>query len=401
MLRSDGVVIASSRASEVGHPAGAHAKQVRADGDVISSSAGNDPDVPAAVHTVQPFPNRAECQSCHAKAGPVIGFLDLDIAVNPHMIGLTTFTSLSALLGLLYLVAVVGVAGPLIGVVIGRPVRRLINAMQQVEAGDLSTRLEPTGTSEIDAVFSGFNNMSEQLRLGRAAEEEARRLQLERVEQLASVGELAAGLAHEIRNPLSGVKAVVEVVARDTTDPSRRSVLHDAAGELARIDQIVRQLLQYARPKKPVLTAFDLNLLVRDALNLARPGALGPDNEHTRCELASDLPPVLGDAAQIRQVLINLLLNAEQAAGPEGRVAVGTGRTDATVWCRVRDSGPGVPADRADAIFRPFVTSKARGTGLGLSISSRIIELQGGTLVLENPGEPGASFSFSLPIASA
>jgi len=194
------------------------------------------------------------------------------------------------------------------------------------------------------------------------------------------------------------VKAVVDVLARESHDESRRRVLHDASGELVRIDQILKDLLQFARPKPPAPAPFDFNALVRDAVALTLP----PGGEHPqpRCDLADDLPVAVGDAGQIRQVLVNLLLNARQAATPTGEVAVSTGQRDGELWCRIRDDGPGVPVDRAEAIFRPFFTSKTRGTGLGLSITRRIVELHGGRLVLDNPGEPGASFTFTLPPTS-
>jgi len=257
----------------------------------------------------------------------------------------------------------------------------------------------PSGTKEIDGVIEGFNRMVEQLRHGRAAEEEARRLHLERVEQLAAVGELAAGLAHEIRNPLSGVKAVVEVLAQEPAfDDTRKAVLRDAAGELSRMDQIVRDLLQYARPRVPSVAAFDLNAVARDTATLTLAPAVGKGATVT-LELAADLPDALGDTDMVRQVLVNLLLNALQAvpAPEQAHVTVTTGAHDGLVWCRIRDSGPGVPATRAETVFKPFVTTKTRGTGLGLSISRRLLELQGGRLNLENPGETGAAFRLSVP----
>lgn len=402
VLGPDKVVHSSSLATEIGHPAGPHGDQVNARGDVMAASLLQpSSEGQLAVHMVQPFTNRGDCQHCHPADQQVLGMLDLDVSVNPHMTGMLAFSMLSGLFGLLYVGAVVGVVGPLIALVVGRPMRRLITAMQQVQAGDLNVQVPPSGTTEMDAVTDGFNHMVTQLRQGRAAEEEARRLHLERVEQLAVVGELAAGLAHEIRNPLSGVKAVVEVLAEDAHyDESRRAVLHDAASELSRMDQIVRDLLQYARPRVPSCAPFDLNHLVRDAATLTLAPALAKGATLTLA-LAEDLPRSNGDADLVRQVLVNLLLNSQQAARAPDllHVVVSTGTRNGDAWCRVQDNGTGVPAGRADAIFRPFVTTKKRGTGLGLSISRRVIELQGGRLALDNPGESGASFTFTLPMA--
>jgi hypothetical protein len=396
IIRPNGIVHASSMPSEIGSPAGSHRVQTSPQGDLIPASVnGAARNEPLAVHVVQPFLNKPSCSRCHATPGDILGYLDLDAHINTHLTGLTAFGTLSGALGLLYLAAVLGVALPLVNQVVRRPVRQITSAMREVQAGDLGARVEPCGTREIDAVVDGFNQMVDQLRHGRAAEETARRLELERVEQLATVGEIAAGLAHEVRNPISGVKAVLEIIVRDTSDEERRGVLRDATNELMRIDRILRELLQYARPKKPVQGPLDLNALVRDAAAFTQRGA-GPGAASVTCEVDPALPQAHGDPDQIRQVLVNLLINAQQAAGPGGQVHVTTGQRESTVWCRVRDTGPGVPVDRADTVFRPFATTKARGTGLGLSISRRIMELHGGSLTLDNPGQPGASLTFAL-----
>jgi hypothetical protein len=395
------VVDSSSLPAEIGRPAGGHAVQASPKGDLLPASVGPAAgDSPLAVHVVQPFLNKPSCARCHNTPGDILGYLDLDAHVNTHMTGLTAFGTLSGSLGFLYLVAVIGVALPLLNQIVRRPVRQLTSAMRGVQAGDLAVRVEPGGTQEIDEVVEGFNRMVEQLRHGRAAEETARRLEMERVEQLATVGEIAAGLAHEVRNPISGVKAVLEILVRDTADEERRGILRDATGELMRVDQILRDLLQYARPKKPVPGAFDLNALVRDTALFTQRGA-GRDAAAVTCDVDPTLPHALGDSGQVRQVLVNLLLNAQQAAGPGGQVHVTTGERDGSAWCRVRDTGLGVPLDRAESVFRPFATTKARGTGLGLSISKRIVELHGGSLTLDNAGQPGASFTFTLPLAGA
>jgi signal transduction histidine kinase len=395
LLRPDGEIRASSHAHEVGTRAEAHAAQEGERGDLLDSPAGG-----AVVHTVQPIRNAAECRPCHG-GGPLVALLDLDVAVNPHVTGRIAFGTLSALLGALYLLAVVAITIPTLGAVAVRPMKRLVSAMRRVQAGDLDVQVAPAGTLEVDALVDGFNEMVARLRQARAAEAEAQRLQMERVEQLAAVGELAAGLAHEVRNPLSGVKAVVEVLAQETAlDETRRAILRDAAGELSRMDRIIRELLQYARPKPPSLAPFDLNEVVRDAVALTLAPALG-DGATVDSRLDPELPPVLGDAAMVRQVLVNLLLNAQQAVPPgaPGTYLVATGASDGMAWCRIRDFGPGVPADRAETIFRPFVTTKTRGTGLGLAISRRLVEVQGGRLTLDNPGQTGASFTFTIPLA--
>jgi hypothetical protein len=400
ILRPDGAVYASSRPLEKGRVIAGHVALGSDSGDLIPGSGGILRRSHGVVHIVRPFENAKECETCHREAGQPMAWLDMDVDVNEHSIGFATFTSLSVALGGLYLLGAMGILVPQLVSVVLRPLKRVTRAMGKVRDGDLTVSVEPGGTREIDTVVTGFNRMVGDLRKAKAVEEEARRLHMERVEQLASVGELAAGLAHEVRNPLSGVKAVVEVLARETNDSSRRRILLDASGELVRIDQILKDLLQFARPKAPALAPFDLNALVEDAVALTFPAG-GGNQTVVRRALADVLPSALGDRGQVRQVLVNLLMNAQQASTAKGKVTVSTGSLDGHLWCRVRDEGTGVPADRADAIFKPFVTSRTRGTGLGLSMSRRIVELHGGRLELDNPGEPGASFTFTLPHAPA
>jgi signal transduction histidine kinase len=399
VLRPNGLVRAASHRSDVGATMPDHVRQGNPQGDYIEAVPGVVPQT-GIVHAVRALANAPECTRCHQSDGPVIAVLDVDVAVNEHRTGVRAFGQLSSLLGVLYFFAAVGIAVPTLSYIVVRPLKRLIAALKRVEAGDLSTQVAATGTTEIDAAVDGFNGMVARLRHGRAAEQEAQRLQLERVEQLAAVGQLAAGLAHEFRNPLSSVRAVLEVVADEPGPRESRQILRDAASELDRLDQIVRDLLQYARPRAPTAAPFDLNALVGEVseFTLSRAVSCGVT---VRLEPAADLRPALGDADMVRQVLVNLLLNAQQAAPAAGaELTVTTGHDGRVAWCRVRDNGAGVPLDRAPAVFRPFVTTKPRGTGLGLSISRRIIELQGGQLTLDNPGEHGASFTFTLPLAS-
>lgn len=397
LVRPDGLVSSSSHPHETGSLLPGHVVQADGDGDLMRITARAEAPPSLVVHVVQPFRNTPECQECHREQGPVIAWLDIDVDVNEHAIGFATFTSLSAALGGLYLLAAVGILVPGLRRAALSPLKRLTDAMGLVRDGDLAVSVAPAGTREIDTVVSGFNRMVGDLKQARAVEEEARRNQMERVEQLAVVGELAAGLAHEVRNPLSGVKAVLDVLTRECEDESRKRVLKDASGELVRIDQILKELLQFARPKPPAIQPFGFNDLVRDAVALSFTGGVG--QPRARCDLDATLPTAMGDAGQIRQVLVNLLINAQHAAMRGGEVVVSSGQGDGYIWCRVQDDGPGVPIDRAETIFKPFFTSKSRGTGLGLSISRRIMEMHGGRLVLDNPGMQAASFTFMLPSA--
>jgi signal transduction histidine kinase len=257
----------------------------------------------------------------------------------------------------------------------------------------------PPGTVEIDGLVAGFNDMVARLRHARQAEQDAQRSQMARVEQLATLGEMAASLAHEIRNPLSGTKAAIDVLAGEEKAEEPRRILRHVSEELARVDGVVRQLLNFAKPKAPVLAKVDLRAMLDDAVMLSGPRA-ATQGAALEFDRPSEPRFVLADADMVLQVVVNLLINALHAIeGVSGaRVVLSMSVREGQVACSVHDNGPGVPDGRAVAIFRPFVTTKARGTGLGLATSRRLIELHGGRLWLDNPGEPGARFTFTLPV---
>lgn len=353
------------------------------------------------MHIVQPIPNAPECHACHGTA-PLLGYLDLQLGVTDRS-ELSVWRALGTVSGALQLLALLAITGIVTSALIARPVHRLAEAMERVRRGDLDVSVPPVGTREIDVVIAGFNSMMERLREAAKREEEVQRLQMARAEQLATVGEMAAGLAHEIRNPVAGVKAAVEVLASqlDRDDP-KRSILGESAGELDRVDGVIKHLLNFARPRQPDAKPADLNELVREAAMLTAAQA-SIEGVEVRFSLYPGLPTVRVDPGMIRQVLVNLILNAVHAVtGANARMIVlSTEAVGGEVLCRVRDTGPGVVEMDGEAIFKPFVTSKPRGTGLGLSISRRLIELHGGRLWLENPGHPGACFVFSVPRAYA
>lgn len=397
VLRPDGAIVASSERQDIGVTDAAHLALANGATERRTGGFWSRTD----VHSVQPIANERACHACHGSVKEVLGFVDIDVPVNPHLTGLTAFVSLSALLGVLYLVAVIGIVVPTLGYVVVRPMRAVIAGFRRVQRGDLQTRLQPAGAGEIDEVVQGFNQMVEQLESAHELEKERLRLERVHAEHLASVGQLAAGLAHEFRNPLSSVKAVVEVLAAEAAPgDANRDVLRAAAGELDRIDQILKDLLHYAKPRQPAKTRFDLNPVVHDVVRLTFPpfAKTGPSVEFVP---ESALVPVCGDPDMVRQVLTNMLLNAWQAvsANGTGQIMIRTGANSAHAWCSVTDNGPGVSEEFATRLFQPFVTTKTRGAGLGLATSRRLVELLGGSLVLDNPGKTGASFRFTLPLA--
>src|SRR5208337_2205243 len=243
-----------------------------------------------------------------------------------------------------------------------------------------------------------FNHMVGQLRESREEIERLHRTQMSRAEHLATLGELATGLAHEIRNPLAGIAGVIEIIGRDLPPSSpARSVVKEVPQEIARINHIVTDLLQTARPHQPRVRKGDLNTTVEHAVMLGRQQALA---KSVQIQLHKDpaLPEVEHDSDQIHQVLLNLLLNALQAIDTNGKVAVNLRAQGSNAVVEVTDNGRGIAPDHLPNIFRPFYTTKGDGTGLGLSLARRIVEDHHGRIDVTSAVGHGTTFAVILPL---
>jgi signal transduction histidine kinase len=269
----------------------------------------------------------------------------------------------------------------------------------RVGTGDLDVTVDfADRNDEIGDLGRSFNHMVQQLRESRQEMERRHRTQMSRAEHLAALGELAAGLAHEIRNPLAGIAGVIEIVGRDlpVTSPAH-AVVDDVRLEIKQINHLITDLLQIARPRPPEVCRSDLNITVEHAVVLAcQQVASAP----IRIELQKDpnLPTVEHDSGQIHQLLLNLLLNAVQAIDGAGtiRVEISPLRGDAAIV--VIDTGRGIAPDHLPNIFRPFYTTKAYGTGLGLSLVRRIAEEHQGRIEVTSEVGKGTTFLVVLPL---
>ena len=296
-------------------------------------------------------------------------------------------------------VAICGALLVVLTYTVQRPMVELQQKIAELGGGDLNASVSfAHRNDEIGDLGRNFNQMVVQLRESREEIERLHRTQMSRAEHLATLGEMATGLAHEIRNPLAGIAGVIEIIGRDlpTTSPARE-VVKDVRQEIARINHIVTDLLQTARPHPPKVRKSDLNVTVEHAVMLGRQQALAKGIEISLHKDPS-LPEVEHDSDQIHQVLLNLLLNALQAIDRHGNVAVTLSRREANAVIEVTDNGRGIPAENLPNIFRPFYTTKGDGTGLGLSLARRIVEDHHGRINVTSTVGKGTTFAVILPL---
>ncbi len=232
--------------------------------------------------------------------------------------------------------------------------------------------------------------------------------QLLHAEHLATLGELAAGLAHEIRNPLAGIAGVIEMVTKDfPNNHPDREILGDLKQEVRRIEKTLTELLAYARPKPPELAPCDIEETINHTLRLAQ-YQLGGRQVNFAVQVTPRNLTIPADSAQIHEVLLNLVLNAVQALDRGGKISIqafvresARHNLPAQAEISVEDTGQGIPPEQIGDIFRPFFTTKRGGTGLGLSLSRRIITGHGGTLVAESVPGKGSRFTIRIPLGGA
>ncbi len=299
-------------------------------------------------------------------------------------------------------VAICGALLVVLTYTVQRPMVELQQKIAQLGGGDLSVAVSfAQRNDEIGDLGRNFNQMVQQLREGRAEIELLHRTQMSRAEHLATLGELATGLAHEIRNPLAGIAGVIEIISRDlpATSPAR-SVVKDVRQEIARINHIVTDLLQTARPHPPTVRKSDLNTTVEHAVMLGRQQALAKSIEISFHKDPS-LPEVEHDSDQIHQLLLNLLLNALQAIDLNGKITVRVKPHGSEAMIEVADNGRGIAPDQLPNIFRPFYTTKGDGTGLGLSLARRIVEDHQGRIDVTSALGQGTTFAVILPLHRA
>ncbi len=291
-----------------------------------------------------------------------------------------------------------------------KPVRQLHQATTSVASGTLASVAVPSGPGEIHELAGSFNQMIEALAASRAETEEhiasleransaleQARDDLIRSEKLATVGHLAAGMAHEIGNPLGAVVGYLNIL-KDGLSGEARDLVERSLAETARIDRLVRELLEYSAPVDRQSESFCPVTLLRETVDMLRhQGQLDGVEVKDLCSLDERL--VAMDRGRLMQVWINLLLNARDAMPGPGGLEISSQHEGDTISISVRDEGQGIERDNLKRIFEPFFTTKSPGSGygLGLAVCQRIIDESGGAITVNsNPGK-GTCFSVSLP----
>jgi two-component system NtrC family sensor kinase len=412
--------------------------------------------------TIHPVGNEPDCSTAgchvHAPGQAVLGVLDVQMSLSQVDDYTRRWTRDYILYSLVILGALSGISFLFVRRTFDRPVRNLLAATRAVSAGNLALHVPERSDSELTDLVRAFNQMTADLRearreseewaatLERRVEEKGRALKraqddMLQVEKMASLGKLAAVVAHEVNNPLAGIRTyarlILKKMAQSAPPPGAEpggadresgaatgadGIAAAARGrvegaevaewlgriesEATRCGEIVRSLLAFSRSSQPRVVATDLNGVIRESMTLVQL-QLDRGSIRSRLELDPALPPVECDPQQVKQALLSMLINACEAMPRGGELFVGTHPPDAAGYAEItlRDTGVGMGEETRKHVFEPFFTTKegtaASGTGLGLAVAYTIVRSHGGTITVESAPGRGSSFVIRLPLVRA
>jgi two-component system NtrC family sensor kinase len=399
IVDSQGQILRSNRSNEIG--------RVLPPGERPAEGNTSEPFWDFQERTVsvfRPIVNGPVCTKCHSSNRPILGFLNVVSSFPPIESDFTQHWMLMVLTAVFSLVATGGLIGVFFTLALGRRIDLLSQTMNRVEAGDLTARVPAEGLDELGRLTKSFNAMVARLAEADRQLEDRHMGAIRRAEHMASLGKMAAGIAHEINNPLAGMQNCVRTLLKGVKDEAqRREYLTMLREGLGRIGRTVGQLLNFAREAEPQLTRVDLPPLVRRCLALLA-HELGARRITSSVAAEHRLPALLADPHQLEQVFFNLLMNAVDAM-PEGGeilVSIRPEKRDTGLFVNVHitDTGVGIPPEHLPRIFDPFFTTKdvGKGTGLGLSVSYGIVRAHGGSIEVKSEVGKGSTFTVALPI---
>ena len=334
-----------------------------------------------------------------------IGELVVGVKIAESLAFLTSRALLHSLIGVALVLLVVAAILALLGSnQLTRPIKGLMVAAKRVGQGDFDLALKPSSRDELGHLTESFNHMADELFAREQALKEAQ-VQLVRSEKMAAFGQLGAGIAHEVKNPLAGILGYAQLSLRKTTEESPVfNNLKLIEKETKRCKEIIESLLKFARKEETEFEAVDLTQVVHDAIAIVD-HQLTINQVKIVTKLAEKMPPVMANANQIQQVIMNIMINAQQALdGKPGAVGVMTKRKDdghVEIW--IKDNGPGMSKAVQVQIFEPFFTTKSagKGTGLGMSVSYGIIRDHQGKIKVVSELGKGSTFIITLPLTKA
>ena len=354
-----------------------------------------------------PILNRPECFQCHDKEKKIIGVLTVANSLKEMDTMISKIEIHSIILAVIIIAFLSFVLGFLFLKFVNIPIKKLTETMRKAEEGDLTVRVNVKSRDEIGSLAENLNIMIEKLNLARQEAEQYHQELIQRADRMATIGELASGIAHEIRNPLAGIQGAIQILAEGfPKEDSRTQVTDEIQKQIYKLERLVRDLLNYAKPVPANYLPTDINGLVDKVLSFFVTQRGMPVDYKIEKRLFSSLPRTMIDPSSMEQAFLNIILNAQKAMPRGGTFTVSTvalpqrkddGKEVHEVQIIFEDTGVGIPGENLPKIFNPFFSTRSDGTGLGLAIAKNIVEQHGGKIEVESQVNVGTKFIITLP----
>lgn len=359
-------------------------------------------------YIVTPIVKYPTCYRCHTLPESNRGYLTVKLSMDEVRATALKHRATNILMIIGTFFGVGGVIIITLLFVIVRPMRSIhrqiknlegeLESVERGEAGQFSQLQVPSSKDEITDLIFAFNRLTRRLNEVYGKLHELHQKELEHADRLASAGEMAASVAHEIRNPVAGVLGALQVFESEVPEgDERKEILKEMKQQLDRVNQAVSDLLSYARPTPPVYEEFPINEVIQRTVSLLARQLKGRQID-IQLRLSDKKTVISADKKQVQQVLWNLILNALQAMDTTGTLIIESLPEDSYVKICVSDTGRGIPEELADRVFEPFFTTKHKGTGLGMTISKRIIEQHKGSISLVSRVNQGTTVTLVMPL---
>ncbi len=342
--------------------------------------------------------NRHSCNACHSRVQNNLGMIVMDVSSNETK-GILNF---ARQFGIYYTLFILLCITALVAYLHYKFIRQSLSQFKSkitlINEGNLSTRLEIPEVSELGNLGKSFNDMVDTFEKTQIELQKYHKKELKQSEKLATIGEMSARIAHEIRNPITGISQAMEIIMSEMKDAENKPILEEIQRQAKRVNQAISNLLKFSQSKELLLVSGDINKVINSIVFFLENQA---HNKiiNLKLDLCNECPPIRFDHELIENVLLNLSINAIQAIPEDGTIKYST-RYDAEakmVIISISDNGGGISPDVGKEIFKPFFTTRTQGTGLGLPISKDIVERHGGDLWYENNKDSGCTFFVSLP----
>ena len=405
--KPDGTIVASTFDKELNTNIGGVEFLLKIGSFVREESVLDDHGRPArenVYYVVNAISNKPECFECHSEKNKMIGAVTVGNSLK-EMDREILAVKREAIITAVGMIALLCLAQGLLFLrFVNSPIKKLTRAMRKVEQGNLNARVDFHRKDEMGMLAESLNTMIQKLNLAKKEAEKYHQELVKRADRMATIGELASGMAHEIRNPLAGIQGAIQILAEGLPKgDSRRGVTDEVEKQIYRLERLVKDLLNYAKPVPANYLPIDVNGLADKIISFFLTQRGKSNNFKLEKIFFSPLPKVMMDPNSMEQAFLNIVLNAQKAMPQGGTLTISThpikGEEGEVKEVQVifEDTGIGIQAENLHKIFNPFFSTRPDGTGLGLSITKNIIEQHEGRIEVESQVGAGTRFIIALP----